>query len=182
MKNAVVINYGAVLFEAALEENVLDRTDTDLERFLKVFHFDGRFSRLLTSPVISFRVKKDVIETVQSKLRLCEVALHFLLVLAQNNRFPHVISIIKEYKELRDRHMGFLDVTVTTAHELDNKTSEKIREKLEKYTGKKVRLEHSADESLIGGVRITIGDKQIDNTVKGQLQRVKKELMPRAQF
>lgn len=69
-----------------------------------------------------------------------------------------------------------LPVTITTAHTLSSPLFSKIQNAVVKKYGKEVEFVQLVDESVLGGIRILIGSKEIDATVSGKLQQVKKQL------
>lgn len=69
-----------------------------------------------------------------------------------------------------------LSVTITTAHKLSSTLFSKIRKAVESKYGKDVEFTQKVDESVVGGIRMLIGSKEIDATVSGKLLQVKKQL------
>lgn len=80
------------------------------------------------------------------------------------------------YEQYRAEEQGFLDARVASAFDLDDAEKKQLAKSLQKALGKKVRLDVTVDRSLIGGVVVRAGDKVIDGSIKGQLQRLAKRL------
>jgi F-type H+-transporting ATPase subunit delta len=58
---------------------------------------------------------------------------------------------------------------VFSAFELTEAQLADLAQRLEKKTGRKIRTAVHVDKNLIGGIKIAIGDKVIDGSVRGQL-------------
>lgn len=74
------------------------------------------------------------------------------------------------------RHMGESMVTVTTATPLTDEQSKRLIQIYTKKVGRPVHIHSVVDQSVIGGMRIQIGDEVTDNTVVAQLQNLKRKV------
>lgn len=94
---------------------------------------------------------------------------NFVRLLAENDRLDVLAEIRTQYEVLRNDREGVVEAEVTTAFEMDPAQVADLVSRLEKKTGRKVRARVSVDTSLIGGVKIAIGDKVIDGSARAQL-------------
>ena len=108
--------------------------------------------------------------------RLSGEAENFLRVLAENGRLELLPEIRAQFETLKDEREGVLEAEVHSAFELSEAQVADLVQRLEKKTGRKVRARVSVDQSLIGGVKIVIGDKVIDGSVRAQLAALESAL------
>lgn len=94
---------------------------------------------------------------------------NFVRVLAENGRLDVLADIRAQYEALKNEREGVVDAEIQTAFELDPAQVADLVSRLEKRTGLKVNARVSLDQSLIGGVRIVIGDQVIDGSARAQL-------------
>jgi len=94
---------------------------------------------------------------------------NFVRVLAENSRLDVLSEIRTQFDALKNEREGVVEANVYTAFEMDPAQLADLVARLEKKTGRKVRARVSVDQSLIGGVKIVIGDKVIDGSARGQL-------------
>lgn len=94
---------------------------------------------------------------------------NFVRVLAENGRLEVLAEIRAQYEVLKNEREGVVEAEVYTAFEMDQAQVADLVSRLEKNTGRKVRARVSVDKSLIGGVKIVIGDKVIDGSARAQL-------------
>jgi len=80
-----------------------------------------------------------------------------------------VSQIREQYEALRRNHEGVLEARIVSAMPLDGAQVDGLRGALEKKYSRKVNTQIEVDPRLIGGVRIVVGDKVIDATVRGRL-------------
>jgi len=94
---------------------------------------------------------------------------NFVRVLAENGRLEVLPEIRAQYEALKNEREGVMEAEVQTAFEVDAAQLADLVGRLEKKTGRKVKARVSVDKSLIGGVRIVLGDKVIDGSARAQL-------------
>lgn len=94
---------------------------------------------------------------------------NFVRVLAENGRLDVLGEIRSQYEVLKNEREGMIEAEVQSAFEMDQAQVADLVSRLEKKTGRKVRARVSVDKTLIGGVRIVIGDKVIDGSARAQL-------------
>jgi F-type H+-transporting ATPase subunit delta len=94
---------------------------------------------------------------------------NFVRVLAENGRLDVLAEIRAQYEVLKNEREGVVEAEVCSAFEMEPAQVADLVSRLEKKTGRKVRARVSVDRSLIGGVRIVLGDKVIDGSVRAQL-------------
>jgi F-type H+-transporting ATPase subunit delta len=94
---------------------------------------------------------------------------NFVRVLAENGRLVVLSEIRAQYEVLKNEREGVVEAEVTTAFEMEPAQVADLVARLEKKTGRKVKARVSVDKSLIGGVKIAIGDQVIDGSARAQL-------------
>lgn len=97
---------------------------------------------------------------------------NFVLLLARDRKLKQAGNIIKEFIDYADKLAGIVKIEITTAE----KISEELLEKIKKHFGTKVTAETKIDPSIIGGVKIFMGDKIFDASLQTQLLKFKNGL------
>ena len=101
--------------------------------------------------------------------KLSGEAENFVRVLAENGRLEVLGEIRTQYEVLKNEREGVVEAEVYSAFEMEQAQVADLVSRLEKKTGRKVRVSVSVDKALIGGVKIVIGDKVIDGSARAQL-------------
>jgi F-type H+-transporting ATPase subunit delta len=101
--------------------------------------------------------------------KLSGEAENFVRVLAENGRLDVLAEIRSQFETLKNEREGTVEAEVISAFELDKSQVADLVARLEKKTGRKVKTRVSVDSSLIGGVKVVIGDKVIDGSARAQL-------------
>lgn len=87
-----------------------------------------------------------------------------------------VNPVLERFVEMARDHLGIVAVGVISAVELTPEQQERLTDKIANLSGKQVELTTKVDESVLGGLRIIIGETVIDSTIKTQLRAMKKSV------
>ena len=101
--------------------------------------------------------------------KLSAEAENFVRVLADNRRLELLPEIRAQFEALKNEREGVVEAQVLSAFELTDAQVSDLVQRLEKKTGRKVKVQVAVDKSLIGGVRVVLGDKVIDASARAQL-------------
>ncbi len=94
---------------------------------------------------------------------------NFVRVLAENGRLNVVTEIRAHFEALKNEREATVEAEIYTAFEMDQAQVADLVSRLERKAGRKVKARVSVDKSLIGGVKVVIGDKVIDGSARAQL-------------
>jgi F-type H+-transporting ATPase subunit delta len=175
LQRGVANRYSTALFSAALEARIAEVVRDELVGFKNVLSENPEFRNFLLSPQVMTEDKLDIIHSTVGK-KASDLFVRFLVLLIQKKRFLFVDEIADSYNGLYERHEGILEVEVTTAVPLDDRMRKKVTAKLEKDTGKKIRINPITDPAILGGMILIMEDKIIDGSVRFQLEKLRREL------
>jgi F-type H+-transporting ATPase subunit delta len=100
-----------------------------------------------------------------------------LNLLIENGRLPALPEIAAQFRALKNRADGVSDATIYSAFPLEGAALADLQALLEKKFGRKLTTQVKTDASLIGGVRVVVGDEVLDTSVKARLEKMKVTLM-----
>ncbi|KNY28511.1 F0F1 ATP synthase subunit delta [Pseudobacteroides cellulosolvens] len=168
--------YAEALVEIADNANAIDEFQHELVEIIGIYKDQQDFRLFLNNPEVKIDTKKETLKSIFSKDLRPEI-LNFLLLLLDKDRIKHLPGINDEFIKLADIKRNTLNMTIISAAELDELQITKIKEKYGKlYSATSVKASVEIDQSLIGGVKVKIGDKVIDGSVKGRLESIKELL------
>ena len=131
--------------------------------------------QLADNPNVSSDQVFDLMTGV-AKSALPEAARNFLRVILENGRLDVLPEVAVQFRSLVNRQNGSSDAVVYSAFPLDAEALADLGTTLEKRFGRKLNLSVQLDESLIGGVRVAVGDEVLDTSVKARLEQMKAAL------
>jgi len=163
--------------DAGGRDKIMEVAD-ELEQVCELVRSDAGFREYLDSPVIDTARRGLGVRTIFEN-RVTDLLLRFLLVLNTNGRLGRVETIQAAFDELVQEAWGRVEVDVWTATELDDDSRARLGSRLHEVLNKEPVLHCWTDASLIGGVRIRIGDRLIDGSVAARLKQFEQSLTVR---
>jgi len=174
--NVVASRYAKPLVEMAEERKVLDAVYEDMQLFRQVCEQNRNFINILHNPVVRGFKKLAILKALfQEHFNALTMALFELMAKKDREALLYQTSI--EFAKLYEEHKNIQNIEVVSAIKLSEEQLNGIKQKIATQTGKSIKLKTSVDESLIGGLLVKIGDNQIDNSIKQNLQRIKHKLL-----
>jgi F-type H+-transporting ATPase subunit delta len=166
--------YARALFDAALEENKLEPVREQLAQFVAAETEVPELRELLRNPQLDPQARKAALRDLLADGE--ELLQNFLLVLVDKGRTAQLDEIAREFERLVAEHEGIVSAELTTAIELTDEEANDLLRRIEKSTGRKLEATRKVDPDLIGGIVLQIGSFRLDASVRGRLERLRREL------
>src|SRR3954451_1724552 len=166
--------YADALFGVAKEKDELDEIHEQLGQFADAMDESHDMQSFFFSPYFSTSEKSEAISKAISGAN--DEFVNFLELLTEKNRMPVIFAIRRTFDELWAEERKRLDVTVTSAVELDPKVVKKVGDEIQKQTGREIDLNSVVDENVIGGLVLRVGNRVLDASVRAKLERLRKEI------
>jgi F-type H+-transporting ATPase subunit delta len=168
--------YSVALFEAGKEENKIESFFEQIKDIAMALSDYKELMEILTHPNIDTKEKKNVLLEI-FKGRADEEVIKLVYLLIDHDRIKEIKLVYEDYKELVYEYKGIKTAYVTTAVKMTDEEIESLKNKLSTKYNSKIEVENTIDESVIGGVYLKVGDEVIDGTVKGNLDKMRREIM-----
>ena len=107
------------------------------------------------------------------KASISGIARNFLRVIAANRRLFAVDQIIRGFNAMVARHKGEVTAQVTVAEQLSDARMNDIKGALKQVTGKDVQVDVTVDPSIIGGLKVKVGSRMVDASLRTKLNSIK---------
>jgi F-type H+-transporting ATPase subunit delta len=166
--------YAEALFSAGEDKGKINEVQEQLASFADAVEGDRELQVFLFSPYLSSQDKKDGLARAVTGAE--PEFVNFLELLVEKGRMPEVFRIRREYDELWKKANRRLDVTVTSAIELDPSVVGKIGEEVERQTGEKVELSSEVDDGILGGIVLRVGNMVLDASIRTRLEKLRKSV------
>lgn len=164
------------MFSLALEEGKLDETWEEVRFLDSALRENGEFTDIMAHPEMTQEKSLALIgEVFEGKLS--DIMLGFLQILVKKGRFGEILSVLDHFQRETKEYKKIGVVDVTTPEELSGVQKSSIEEKLTQTSGyESLEMNYLIDESLLGGIRIRIGDRVVDNSIQTKLEEMTRSL------
>jgi F-type H+-transporting ATPase subunit delta len=171
----VASRYAKSLIDLANEQGSLETIKTDMDSFIAVLKSSSELQAVLANPIVPLDKKKNILDAL-FKDKINPSILAFFKIMINKGRGTIVYAtaqeFIREYNEVK----GIVKATVTSAAPLSDANLAAMKDVLAKETNAQVILVNKVDSKLIGGFVVNIGDRQIDASIAGKLNKLERYL------
>ena len=175
--------YASALYTAAAKTSSLEPTAKSLENLSNVFKKDPKLGEVLGAPTLSVSDKQQIVNELQKHIGTADkdgIVKNFLDTLAQNNRLGALQGVVEKFSELMSAYRGEVELTVTSAAPLDNRTLTRLESAVSKsqyvQQGQKLKVVPKVNPDIKGGLIVEIGDRTIDLSVSSKMAKMNKLL------
>ncbi|MCH7320570.1 F0F1 ATP synthase subunit delta [Solibacillus sp. MA9] len=177
MSQSTVANrYAQAIFKLASQQNLLSEVGADLKEIKEVLASNDEFMALLTAPKISADRKKELIAQILTGAQ--SIVVNMVQFLIEKKRLNELSAVAEQFQALAAAAQGAADAKVFSTRELTEQERAEISVAFGKLVGKEtLNITNIIDASLIGGVRVQIGNYIFDSTVASKLEDLKKVLV-----
>lgn len=171
--SGVAERYASALFDLAESGKKIKPVEKDLGRLEKLLDGSQDLMRLVRSPVFTAEDQQAAIGKVLDKAKISGIVGNFVRVVAGNRRLFVLPQIIQAFKIKLADSRGETTADVTVAAKLTPAQTKDLKATLKKVVGKDVALNMTVDASLLGGMIVKVGSRQIDTSLKTKLSSLK---------
>jgi F-type H+-transporting ATPase subunit delta len=169
--------YARALFAAARDAGRVDVVRGELRQLADALEASPELEGFLANPQLDPAAKADVLAELSEGAD--DLTRNFLRLVASKGRAGELRAIADELDAIVDREQGRLQVELTTAHELTDAEADAIVRRIEQASGSRVEAARSVDPSLVGGMILQAGSLRVDASVRGRLERLRRDLVTR---
>ncbi|WP_136607173.1 F0F1 ATP synthase subunit delta [Paenibacillus dokdonensis] len=172
--------YAKALFEVAAQQQKTLEVEQELKAVVEAITANADVQQFISTPNISISVKLDVLKkALQDKVSQPVVSTIELLI--ERGRADILSDLLDSYIRIEGESLGIADATVYSTYPLSEQEQESVAAQFGALANKKIRVSNVVDKSLLGGVKVMIGDKLYDGTLAGKLERLEKSFNRQAQ-
>lgn len=166
--------YAEAAFQVAERDGTIAEWRTALDDAASLLD-DPDLSRLLSSPAIPVASRQELLGKVAAG-RIPAAPMRLVGLLLDRGRIERLPEVAREFRRLHAIREGITQATVTSAAPLTDAEVAALRDRLAASTGGKVEMTVMVDPALLGGIQVRLGDRLIDGSVRGRLDRLRTKL------
>lgn len=177
MSEAIVAKrYGEALFQLATEKGIEEKLISELRTVKEVFQKDEQVNDFLNHPRITNTDKLQLIDT--SFASFDKNVVNTLKLLVQRHRIDNVAAIVDEFIHLQNEANGVAVATVYSTRALTDEEKTQLEASFKKrFNKKEISIVNEVDPSLLGGVKIRVGNTIYDGSLNNKLNRIKHNIV-----
>jgi F-type H+-transporting ATPase subunit delta len=168
-------HYAQAAFDIARERSEIEDWELMLKQLAEIMK-DPELKEMPHDPRLNQDSLRKVMDAVMETLEATHEQRNLVGLLIKDKKLSLLPWVYEGFVQERKRAEGTLDVTVVSAVALTPLQVQNLKDMLKKKFNAKAEPALEIDPEIIGGIKIVIGDKVYDQTVKGQLERMRRHL------
>ena len=164
--------YAEAAFQLATRDDSIELWRRELEQAAAMT--DGQLMDVLANPALPLDQRLDAANRVLADLS--QSVRNIVLLLVRRRRIEQLPRVVAEFVRLDERRQGITHATATSAAPLTDLEVKALTARLEQMTGGRIALSTDVDDALLGGLVVRVGDRLIDGSVRGRLERLRHQL------
>jgi F-type H+-transporting ATPase subunit delta len=169
--------YARALVDVILERHVDgDAARQQLRAMVDAVHESLELRRVWESPAIMPEQKRAVLDAIAAQIGAAKPIRNFMAVIIDHRRLGMLDDILRVFESELDARLGFAEVQIASVRPLSPEERREVEGRVERMTGKKIRVTYASNPELLGGVVVRVGDTIYDGSVRGQLEKIRQEL------
>ncbi len=165
--------YARALFDLALETGAVEKVRGDLRSLKAMLAESADLRRTLASPAYSAEDKGKALVAIGMQAGFDMTTARFLGLLTQNRRASDLPSVIAAFERLYAAHAGLVAAEVVSAVALTPQQLDGVRAALRQSLGKDPEIETRVDPAILGGIKVKVGSRLYDASLKTRLDQMK---------
>jgi F-type H+-transporting ATPase subunit delta len=167
--------YAEAAFEVAQRDGTVETWRSELDAAGEIAA-DDQVGRMLGNPAVALETRIEMAESIFGKT-VSKPVLNLIGLMLRRGRIEQLPRVAAEYRRLDNARQGITLATATSAAPLSPDEVQALTARMEELTGGRVELDLRTDPSLLGGLVVRIGDRLIDGSVRGRLERLRNQLV-----
>lgn len=170
ISTGIAARYATALFELAREDKSLDRLESDVDGLTDALRQSEDLRELIRSPIYTRGEQEAAIGAVAGKMGISDTTTRGLRLMASKRRLFVVPQFLSSLRDRIAAEKGEITAEVVSATPLDEAQVARLAATLkEQAGGRDVKIDMTVDESLIGGLRVRLGSRMIDTSIRSRL-------------
>ena len=175
-KQTMVRRYAAALYNVAVQQGDVREVSKRLTYIRDVLKAVPVFGQLLLTHRVSSADKLSILKKVLEK-SVSELEIDIISHLLDDGHFMLFNAVVKRFEYLVESDSNMVQIQLTTAHKISEEEVQTFSDRIEAQLSKSVSMHRELDPSLIGGVKLRVGNTLIDSSISGRLQKLRDTLV-----
>jgi len=176
---ATVINTYARAFADAVTGSGLDATATlaEAQQIAALAEQSKDLREVWDNPSIPAEQKRAVLDAIVQRAGISRPVRNFVAVVIDKRRTRFLSEIVKQFAQELNQRLGIAEAEITTARALSAEERTALEADLANVVGKTIRARYEQDPAILGGAIARVGSSVYDGSVKGQLEKIRQQLV-----
>ena len=175
-QNNKIDKFSKSIFSVAQKHKAEKEISELLDIFDSVSNASPKFKQFLITKKINNDVKINILNNIfDGILSNDQIKISSQIINSIDLRFLKIIN--KKYKKLHNEAINLINVTAITSQKLKETDLSEITDKINNKINKRVSIKNLVDKSILGGIKLKVGNTLIDGSISNKLKKLKHNMI-----
>ena len=176
-ENKGIINkYAQLLYQVAVKEDDINQISDCLNSIRSILKYVPELNQLFITRRVQVQDKMIMLKNILGD-KISDIVMDLMVLLMENGHMMLLGEVVKRFDYLKDKDSEIIKVQITSSSRLSDDEVQRISLKIENKIQKKVDVTMETDTSIVGGIKLRIGNTLIDGSVSNHLQKMRDTLI-----
>ena len=176
INKGIIKKYTQALFKVAVKENDINQISDRLHNIRSILKSVPELNQLLITRRVQVQDKMNILKNIMGD-KISNIEMDLMLLLMENGHMMLFGEVIKRFDYLQDKDTEVIKVQITSSSRLSDDEVQRISLEIENKIQKKVDVKMKTDTSIVGGIKLRVGNTLIDGSVSNHLQKIRDTLI-----
>tara|TARA_Y100000758_G_scaffold237774_1_gene174011 strand:+ start:40 stop:582 length:543 start_codon:yes stop_codon:yes gene_type:complete len=176
VNNAIIRKYARSLYEVTVKEDDVNQISNRLHTIRNILKAVPELNQLLITRRVSVQDKTAILKNILDN-KISDIEIDLIVLLMENGYMPLFGEVVKYFDYILEKNSEIIKVQITSSTNLLDNETQRIISKIENIVQKKVDVEMETDTSMMGGIKLRVGNTLIDGSVSNRLQKMRDTLI-----
>ena len=176
IENQIGKRFSEALSESIEDDGRLEQARNNLCDLDDAIQADPPLSKFFIHPSIPDARKLEFVMALCDKISAIDEVRKIVRMLVERQKMAYLKNIREHFEQTVAERLGQVRVNITAAHPISDEQMNKLKSSLDRALGKSAVIESQVDESLLGGLRVSIGSWVADSTIRNRLALLRRTI------
>ena len=176
INKGIIKKYTQALFKVVVKENDINQVSDRLHNIRSILKFVPELNQLLITRRVQVQDKINMLKNILGD-NISNIEMDLMVLLMENGHMMLFGEVVKRFDYLLDKESKVVKVQITSSSILSDDEVQRISSKIENNIQKEVEVKMETDESIIGGIKLRVGNTLIDGSIYSHLQKMRDTLI-----
>ena len=172
----IIRKYAQLLYKVAVKEDDINQTSVHLQNIKSILKSVPELNQLLITRRVQVQDKIIMLKNILGD-KISDIEMDLMVLLMENGHMMLLGEVVKRFDYLKDKDSEIIKVQITSSSRLSDDEVQRISLNIENKIQKKVDVTMETDTSIVGGIKLRVGNTLIDGSVSNYLQKMRDTLI-----
>ena len=176
INKGIIKKYTQALYKVAVKENNINQISTRLHSIRNILKSVPALNQLLSTRRVQVQDKIIMLKNILGD-KISDIEMDLIVLLMENGHMLLFGEVVKRFDYILDKDSGVIKVQISSSSRLSDDEVQRISTNIENKIQKKIDVAIEKDASLMGGLKLRVGNTLIDGSIYSRLQKMRETLI-----